>query len=559
MQAVLCALNAKYVHTNPAVQYIKAYADKHAEGVSCHIVEETIHTAADVVIERIYAYHPQVVAFSCYIWNIEQVLLVAERIRLEKPEITIVLGGPEVSYNPERYLARNDVDYVQRGEGEKPMTALFSALARHAAIPQGFGICYRENGENVIDAIYTELDLNSLESPYTEEYCKAVSGRLAYFEASRGCPFSCAFCLSGGCRGVRYFDMEYVKCNLLLLWNSGVRTVKFVDRTFNADRKRADEIISFVLERAPHMPKVCFHFEVAADILADSTLELLSKAPEGLFQIEAGIQSFNEITLATVTRKNSLDKVCRNVKKVLEFQNIHTHIDLIAGLPYEGLESFRESFNRAFAIGAHMLQLGFLKLLYGSRLRDEMEEHGFICAPTAPYTVKSTKWLTEQEMERIHDAEDANEKIYNSHRFESSLAYVLAVSGMAPFDLFEGFGMQASMPLDAYTNKVFDYFSSLPGVDQMVLRDKMCKDRMKTNNSGKLPDSLKIKDERLGDIAHFLDKSRPKGVKRAVCILYSENQVAYADYIKDENLPYDIQYLNLERTLKQAEADKRGI
>ena len=557
MQAVLCALNAKYVHTNPAVRYIKAYADKHVPEVACHIVEETIHTPAEDVLKKIYEKNPQMVAFSCYIWNIGEVLSLCETIRREKPKITIVLGGPEVSFNPERYLARDDVDFVQRGEGEKPMSALFAALATNTEIPEGFGICYRKNGEIVLDSLYTEPDLDSLESPYTEEYLRTVSGRLAYFESSRGCPFSCAFCLSGGCRGVRYFDMDYVKQNLLLLWDSGVRTVKFVDRTFNSDRKRADEMISFILEHAPHKPKVCFHFEVAADILQDSTLELLSKAPEGLFQIEAGIQSFNETTLAAVTRKNSLEKVCKNVEKVLAFQNIHTHIDLIAGLPYEDFQSFRDSFHKAYSIGAHMLQLGFLKLLYGSRLREEQEAHGFVCEEKAPYTVQSTKWLTAQEMNRIHNVEDANEKIYNSHRFETSLEYVLDSTGIPPFDLFEGFGMQESMPLDAYTNRLFAYFSTLPGVDKTVLRDKMCQDRMKTNNSGKLPESLKIKDDRLGDIAHFLDLSRPKNVKRAVCILYSENRVVYADYTKGDTSPYALHYEDLETVLKLAEAEKR--
>ncbi len=538
MQAVLCALNAKFVHTNLAVRYISAYAERHAPNISCRIVEETIHTPQSVVVAKILESNPQIVAFSCYIWNIRCILALCKKIREEQPGIRIVLGGPEVSYNPEQYLMMPCVDYVQRGDGEKPMTALFLSLYEGISVPEHMGICFRENEKNVISELYTEQDLDSLESPYTQEYLTAVSGRLAYFEASRGCPFSCAFCLSGGCKGVRTFDMEYVKRSLLSLWRSGTKTVKFVDRTFNADRKRADEIISFLLEHSAQMPKVCFHFEVAADILADSTLALLSRAPEGLIQIEAGIQSFNSETLLAVTRKNSLEKVCENVQKVLSFGNIHTHIDLIAGLPHEGIESFRESFHRAYAIGAHMLQLGFLKLLYGSRLREEREMYGFVFEQDAPYTVKSTKWLTESDMHLLEDVEDANEKIYNSHRFERSLSYVLEVTQISPFDLFAGFGKRDSMPLDDYTNELFAYFSRQKNVDKVILRDLMCMDRMQTNNSGKLPESLKIKDERLGDIAHILDQTRAKGTKRAVCILYSQNQVLYADYQKGDMPPY---------------------
>ena len=542
MKVVLCALNAKYVHTNLAVRYIAAYTEKHAENISCHIVEETIHTDTDTVTKRILSHAPGAVAFSCYIWNISEVLSVCRALKSIRPDIPLILGGPEVSYNAEAYTALPEIDYVVRGEGEKPVCALLSCLNQGTALPEHMGIC----STHMVSDIYTEADLSSLESPYTEEYLSAVRGKLAYFEASRGCPFSCAFCLSGGCRGVRNFPMEYVKASLLSLWNSGAKTVKFVDRTFNADRKRADEIISFIMERAENMPRICFHFEIAADILADSTVKLLSRAPKGLFQIEAGIQSFHEPTLLAVTRKNSTDKVCKNVKKILAAGNIHTHVDLIAGLPYENLETFRESFHKAYALGAHMLQLGFLKLLHGSTLRAEKDRYGFVFEENAPYTVRSTHVLSEADMEVLENVEDANEKIANSHRFERSLSYVTEVSGVPPFDLFRGFGKRDSMPLDSYTNELFAYFSSLPNVDKTVLRDLMCQDRFETNNSGKLPSSLKVKDPRLGDAAHILEETRPKNVKRAVCILYSKNQVMYADYKKGDSAPYPIRYTDLQ-------------
>ncbi len=547
MEVVLCALNAKYVHTNLAVRYIAAYTKKHTENITCHITEETIHTDIDVLTKRILSHAPDAVAFSCYIWNITQVLHACRALKAVRPDVTVILGGPEVSYNAETYTARPDIDYVVRGEGEKPVCALLSCLNDGTPLPENMGIC----GKSIFSKLYTEADLSSLESPYTDEYLHAARGKLAYFEASRGCPFSCAFCLSGGCRGVRNFPMEYVKTSLLALWNSGAKTVKFVDRTFNADRRRADEIISFILERAESMPKICFHFEIAADILADSTVALLSKAPKGLFQIEAGIQSFHEPTLLAVTRKNSTEKVCENVKKILKIGNIHTHVDLIAGLPHENLQTFRESFHKAYALGAHMLQLGFLKLLHGSKLREEKDAYGFVFDKDAPYTVKSTHVLSESDMEVLEHVEDANEKIANSHRFERSLAYVLKVSGVLPFDLFHGFGKPDSMPLDPYTNELFTYFSSLPHVDKTLLRDLMCQDRFETNNSGKLPALLKVKDSQLGDIAHALDKTRPKNTKRAVCMLYSFSKVMYADYKKGDLPPYRLFYSDMVQESKE--------
>ena len=317
--------------------------------------------------------------------------------------------------------------------------------------------------------------------------------------------------------------------------------MKFIDRTFNANKAHCEMIIKFILDNHEKMPKVCFHFEIAADILADSTIELLSKAPKGLFQIEAGLQSFNHHTLEAVMRKTDTDKICENVKKLVSFGNIHTHIDLIAGLPYEDFTSFKDSFNKAYSVGAHMLQLGFLKLLHGSRLRDEAVNHGFVYSVEAPYEIISTKWITAEEMNKLRQVEDANEKIANSGRFRRSLEYVLSVSGMAPFDLFFGFGKKESMPLDDYTALVFEYFSSIDGVDKAVLRDRMCEDR--------LPKCLQIKDEMLARVTYQLEinpETAPlKGVKRGICILYSENKVLYVDYIGNVE-EYKINYVRLD-------------
>ncbi len=546
MKAVLCSINSKYIHTNLAVRYIAAYGVKYAPEVEWEISEDTVNTPVEDVCGKLLSTSADVLLFSVYIWNVNYIKDLCRLIRQRAPHIVICMGGPEVSHNAEFYLDSGLADFVQRGEGERPTAELLKSIANKTPVPEGFGICYTDGDSIVVSEPYFEPFLDDLESPYTQEYLSAIKGRLAYFESSRGCPFSCAFCLSGAHKGVRNFNMEYVKASLLSLWDSGAKTVKFVDRTFNADYRRADEIISFILEHSPHKPKTCFHFEIAADILADSTLKLLSGAPEGLFQVEAGLQSFNPQTLDAVTRKNDTQKVCDNVSKILTCKNVHTHIDLIAGLPHEDFASFRNSFNLAFELGADMLQLGFLKLLHGSVLRQKHKEFGIVFEPDAPYTVIRTDCLNEVEIKKLYDVEDANEKIYNSHRFESSLDYVLKVSKETPFDLFLGFGKQPTMSLDAYTDKLFEYFATRQGVDKRVLRDKMCIDRLSTNNTGILPPSLRIFDDKLGEIARRLDAiPRQEGAKRVVCILYSQNKAVYADYVKNAPPPYQLHYVDI--------------
>lgn len=552
-KAILCALNAKYVHTALSVRYIKAYAEKHCQNVNCTILEETINTKSSVVSDMILKLKPDIVAFSCYIWNINNVIEICARIKEQSPKIIIILGGPEVTYNAEYYLNNTHIDYVQCGEGERPMSVLLDCIALSEAIPDDIGVCYKKDEKIHLSVPYCEKNLSLIESPYTDEYRQTVKGRIAYIETTRGCPFSCAFCLSGGQKGVRCFDDKYVKESIIKLWKSGAHTIKFIDRTFNANKSHANGIISFILENKDSMPQdVCFHFEVAADILSDSTMELLLSAPDGLFQIEAGLQSFNHETLEAVSRKTDNDKVCRNVKALAERGNMHIHIDLIAGLPYENLESFKDSFNRAYSVGAHMLQLGFLKLLYGSTLRDQAESFGFEYSNIAPYEIMSTNWLSREDMLVIKDAEDANEKISNSGRFKDTLKYILEVSGKTPFDLFCGFGKKHSMPLDEYTQLVFEYFSGLPGVNKARLRDIMCCDRLRTNRSGKLPECFKIKDRLLAKVISKL-QNKPEtksksGTRRAVCILYTENMAVYVDYDekKANNAEYKLNYVNLD-------------
>ena len=536
---MLCALDSQYVHTNLAVHSIKSYADKHAHCFSCQILEGTVNEPQERFFDALCETKPDIIAFSAYIWNIREINLLCKRLRREKPHVPILLGGPEVTFNPEPYLADGLCDYVLRGEGEIAFTKLCDALLEGEALPEGFGIAYFDKAARkaVLPEPVVCENLAALESPYTPEYLAKLPGRIAYMESSRGCPFTCAFCLSGACRGVRNFPMDFVKRAILLLWRSGVKTVKFIDRTFNADRKRAEEILLFILENYPNEPSVSFHFEVAADKLAPTTLALLEHAPRGLFQLEAGLQSFNPKTLEAVARHTDLEKLCANVRHLLASGNVHIHVDLIAGLPYEGFDSFRDSFNRAYALQADMLQLGFLKLLYGSTLRESADEYAYVFDENPPYEIRSTAWLTEAEMNELHKVENACDRLHNSGRFRKTLEYVLQSTGLMPFDLFLAFGAKPTMPLDEYTALAHGFFASLDGVDRTVLRDKLCRDRLASNRSGRLPDCLKIKDKRLAAVTAALGAMplhAPKEhMRRSVCLLYSEKCVVYADYPMD--------------------------
>jgi radical SAM superfamily enzyme YgiQ (UPF0313 family) len=404
------------------------------------------------------------------------------------------------------------------------------------------GVCFRLNGGIAVSPPHISAD--DPPDPYTDAYVKALNGRIAYLETSRGCSFSCAFCLSGREGRVRYFNMERAKNDLLRLSNSGTQTVKLVDRTFNADKKRALELFRFILDNdETAIPKgVRFHFELAGDLLDGETLALLSTAPKGLFQFEIGLQSFNEKTLEAVRRKTDAARLKENISRLISFGNIHIHIDLIAGLPFEDMERFERSFNTAYALSPHTLQLGFLKLLHGAAMRERPEEYPCEYAPVPPYRVLSTPWLTPDELRRLQAAEDALERLYNSGRFRRTLQYVLSQSGLTPFAFFmsAGAALEENAPdresLDDYTARIFDYFGALGGVDRARLRDIMVCDRLATNSTGRLPQVLNRPDARIKAVLTAVNAERPikKGVKRGFALLHAENAAVWADYTEKD-------------------------
>lgn len=541
LKAVFCSINSKYIHSSLSVWYLFASAKKLcSDNIELSVVEGTINEKEDAIVDRLLAEKPDLIAFSTYIWNIKTVLSVSEKIKTATQKIKILLGGPEVSFNQKDVLSENPfVDFISSGEGEKSVPLLLNALSEEANADIK-GISYRK-GDSIIINEGEVLSIEDIPSPYCEEYFQSLKNRIAYIESSRGCPFNCAFCLSGKEGKVRFFDLTEVKENMLSLSNHGAKTVKFVDRTFNCNKNHAREILTFIKENygAKIPSDVCFHFEIAADILDSELFEIIERLPKGSVQFEVGIQSFNENTLRRINRKTNLKKVAENVKRLLSFGNCHIHIDLIAGLPEEDFISFGNSFNEAYELHANMLQLGFLKILHGSPMSEQRELYPCEYSFEPPYEVISTPWISEAELKTLHKCENELERLYNSGRFSRTLSYVLSKTNILPFDLFIKMadfllekGEKGSIPLDKYTNLAFEFFSSLEGVDRALLRDRMLLDRITTNNSDVIPEALKVEDKKLSKVKKAFAKLYPpkKGEKRTVAILYTENEAVLVRY-----------------------------
>ena len=420
MKIVLASINSKYIHSSLGVWYLHSAAKTAGTDHTVQVYESTINSHIEDIVADIYGLNPDVVGFSCYIWNIEYVKKITENLKKINPKLKIFFGGPEAGFDAQNLLDTTAVDFIIKGEGEQ---AFINLLQNDFTAK-----------EKVIVTPVTEYF-----NPYSEEYFSALKGRIVYLETSRGCPFHCAFCLSGRDENVRFFDMDTSKHNIIKLANCGTQTVKFVDRTFNCNDKRARDIFEFIFEQRQlgNIPDdVVFHCEVEADLFTQATLDYLKTMPKGLFQFEAGLQSFNPETLKGVDRRHNVERLVHNLKEIAQMKNIHLHIDLIAGLPYENYDSFAKGFDMAFDIGAEVIQLGFLKLLNGSPLAQQKDIHGYKHWSYAPYQVISNNYISYADLQKLHIAEDAVERIYNSNRFPNTLEYVLNSTKMSPYSLF---------------------------------------------------------------------------------------------------------------------------
>ncbi|HHV28929.1 MAG TPA: B12-binding domain-containing radical SAM protein [Clostridium sp.] len=497
MKTIIIGINSKYIHSSLAAWYLKASCDKQCGEV--RVMEFTINDNPESVLSRIYTEGCDVAAFSCYIWNIGFVLKLAENLKRVLPDVKIILGGPEVSFGPEEILHSNwFVDYIMAGEGEGAFGLLLRSFTDEGVDLDAIeGLSYRKDGEihgSTTFRLVRELD--TIPSPYTEEMLGAVGSRLMYFESSRGCPFSCSYCISSTFDGVRYFSMDRVKSDLLTLINAKVKLVKFVDRTFNCNRERAKEIFSFIIENSKG---TSFHFEAAADLFDEEMFDILSRAPKGLIQFEIGIQSTNEGALEAVRRKTDIKKVFHSIKRLKEYGNMHIHADLIAGLPLEDYNSFMNSFNEVYELYPHQLQLGFLKLLKGSSIRHEYRKHGYKFRQYPPYEILANNYLSFGDIIGLKRIEELLERYYNSARFQRTLKYLIEVFFPSPAAFFEEFSRyydkagyyERSISARELYTILLDFASSLKlKVDLIMLNEILKFDFLVSDNTNNLPKGL---------------------------------------------------------------------
>lgn len=438
MKIVLSTLNAKYIHSSLALRYLKAYSQN--EFPDIEIIEYSIKEPILNLLSDLYKKNPDIVGFSCYIWNIEETLELVKLIKKVMPNVSIVLGGPEVSYDIKYWLERvKEIDYIVYGEGEETFLQLLKALKENRNISKINGLAYNIENNFVMTPPQKKLNLNNIPSPYQDENdIASLKDKIVYFEASRGCPFSCAYCLSSADTGVLFFELERVKEELLKLIKSEVKTIKFVDRTFNINRKFAIEIFKFLIE---NNISTVFQFEITADIMHRDVLQfLVENAPANYFRFEIGIQSTNEYTNSLINRRQNFKKLSNTVLKLKENKKIDLHLDLIAGLPEEDYASFRKTFNDVFALRPEELQLGFLKILRGTQMWREASKYNYVYMEKAPYEIFQNSVLSFADVIRIKSLEDVLEKYWNSNRMNYTVEYLITHEFETPFDFFQEFG-----------------------------------------------------------------------------------------------------------------------
>ena len=417
MKTILVAINAKYIHSNLAVYCLRAYAKPYLEEIE--IAEYTINQPTDAILMDLYQKKPDLLCFSCYIWNIEYVERTVREIHKLLPNIPIWLGGPEVSYDAKDVLNRlPQVSGVMKGEGEQTFLELldyYHGKIKHLSeIP---GITCKD-GKDILETPWRPvMDLSKV--PFVYEHIEDFKHKIIYYESSRGCPFSCSYCLSSIDKCLRFRDLSLVKKELQFFLDHKVPQVKFVDRTFNCRHHHAMEIWSYIKEHDNGITN--FHFEVAADLLKEEELELISDMRPGLIQLEIGVQSTNPQTIEEIHRKMDFSKVADIVKRINAGHNIHQHLDLIAGLPYENLESFKQSFQDVYEVHPEQLQLGFLKVLKGSYMEKQKDRYDLVYKDIPPYEVLYTKWLPYDDMLVLKKIEEMVETYYNSSQFSNTL------------------------------------------------------------------------------------------------------------------------------------------
>ncbi|MBC8014636.1 MAG: B12-binding domain-containing radical SAM protein [Sporomusaceae bacterium] len=432
MKVVLSTLNAKFIHSSLALKYVEAACRPICPDISSK--EYTINNEILTILSDIYKQQPAIVGLACYIWNVDMTFKLVGLLKKVLPNVIIILGGPEVSYDPEKIIEQYEaVDYIVQGEGEETMRTLLAALKSNARVDGIAGLTFRKNKEIVVGKPQVVADLNTIPFPYYDEDIEKLKDKIMYYESARGCPFSCSYCLSSATSGVRFFSLERVYSDLQFFIAHNVRQVKFVDRTFNARKEHYLPILRFL---AKQDCRTNFHFEIAVDILDDEVLEFLKCVPVGRFQFEIGIQSTYEPTLAKISRHNNWPKIVESVTKIISYENIHVHLDLIVGLPQESYAQFGQSFNDVYQLQPQMLQIGFLKLLKGAAIRGDAKQYNYICLDYAPYEVLANDWLTYGDVRRLKILEEVFNQVYNTGRFKHTLQFLISLYNNNAFSFY---------------------------------------------------------------------------------------------------------------------------
>ncbi|MCC0631821.1 B12-binding domain-containing radical SAM protein [Clostridioides sp. ZZV15-6388] len=493
MKILLTTLNSKFIHTNLAIRYLKEFV---RDLIEVDMKEYTINNDLDYILKDIYKNEYDIILFSTYIWNIGDIVKLCDNLKKIRPNTKIALGGPEVSYDSYEAMKKYDfVDYILYGEGELIFRDLVLHLKGKKEIKNVDGLVYRQGSEIIANKPMELLqNLDEIPSPYENLNPKEYENRIVYYESSRGCPFNCQYCLSSTIPGLRYFSLDRIKRDLKALIDARVSQIKFIDRTFNANKKVAMEIMDFLMKNDNGY--TTYHFEVTAYLIDDKMLEFLADCKEGLFQFEIGVQSTNEKTLDAVGRRDDFKKLSHVVQTVASYRNIHQHLDLIAGLPYEDYESFENSFNDVFNLGIEHLQLGFLKMIKGTGMRKVADEHGFKYKDYAPYEFLYNNYISYEETLKLKDIEDILERYYNSKNFVLSMRYVIGrFYKQSPFKFFETFAKyfdeNGYFDLAQGKNQLYkillDFYNEKINIDNDVFNDILKYDYISLGKTSNIP------------------------------------------------------------------------
>ena len=532
MKILLAACNAKYIHSNLAVYDLQVYAAKYAD----HIIlkEYTINQQKDDIMRDIYLEHPDVVCVSCYIWNISFVKELMADLTKILPDADFWAGGPEVSYDAEKFLAENpEFTGVMVGEGEETFLELSGHYIEQspADLKDITGVCYRD-GEKIVHNGWRQImDLSSI--PFIYKDLADFKNRIIYYESSRGCPFSCSYCLSSIDKKLRFRDTEMVKKELQFFIDNKVPQVKFVDRTFNCKHDHAMAIWKYINEHDNGVTN--FHFEISADLLREEELQEMSTMRPGLIQLEIGVQSTNPDTIKAIHRTMDFEKLKGIVNRIHSFGNIHQHLDLIAGLPYEDYDSFRKSFNDVYALKPQQLQLGFLKVLKGSHMMEMCQEYEIVYKTREPYEVLSTKWLDYDHVLKLKSVENMVEVYYNSGQFQNTLEYL---EGFFPdaFSIYEGLGrfyMEKGYGDVSHTRMrryeiLLEFLENVPEISMDKVKDQMVYDLYLRENLKSRPGFAKDQKPFERQIWDF--RKREKVAKNAHVEVFADGKVLLFDY-----------------------------